>query len=67
VQTTLTPKNKSKEKKMKLKKSPEAELLKKRKKSSAKMISMPASPAKEVESTYLITPEMSRKKLFKKK
>ena len=31
------------------------------------MISMPASPAKDVETTYLITPEMSRKKLFKKK
>jgi hypothetical protein len=52
---------------VKQKRSPEVELLKKRKKSSAKMISMPASPAKEVESTYLITPELSRKKLFKKK
>ncbi len=65
--STLTPKNKSKEKKMKQKKSPDVQLLRKRKKSSAKMISMPASPAKEVESTYLATPELSRKKLFKKK
>ena len=65
--STLTPKNKSREKKLKQKKSPELELLKKRKKSSAKMISMPASPAKEAESTFLVTPELSRKKLFKKK
>jgi hypothetical protein len=42
----MTPKNQSIER-VKGKKSPESSLLKKRKKSANKMISMPASPVKD--------------------
>lgn len=46
--STFTPKNLSREKKIKTKKSPGDTLLKKRKKSSAKIVSMPASPEKDI-------------------
>lgn len=65
--SSFTPKNSSKETRIQGKKSPAGSLLKKRRKSTAKMVSMPASPAKDVESTYLGTPELSRKRLFKKR
>ena len=63
-----TPKNHYAETGSKLLKSPEAGgITKKRRKSNAKMVSMPASPAKSREKGPTITPDVSRKRLFKKK
>lgn len=62
-----TPKNQSREKVSKVVRSPESVVGKRRGKSNAKMVSMPASPAKEVEKGGGLAHDPSRKRLFKKK